>query len=114
MLHLLTSTVLPASAAQEEVSVGAACIGHLLLTESPLGHGDLQFPQLTTDLSSAASLGKEVGRDGPTKHGPLQGFLGFFEIANSAKLMVQVLHVSDLEFLLDIIFDSEVILTVTP
>lgn len=60
MLHLLTSTVLPASAAWEEVSVGAACIGHLLLTESPLSHGDLQFPQLTTDLSSAVILVKRL------------------------------------------------------
>lgn len=35
VLHLVISTVLPASAALAEVSVGAACIGHLLLTESP-------------------------------------------------------------------------------
>lgn len=47
--YLVIGTVLLlAFAALEEVSGGAACLGHLVLTDRLLGHGVPQFPQLIT------------------------------------------------------------------
>ena len=45
---VIGAVLLLAFAALEEVGGGAACLGHLVLTDGLLGHGIPQFPQLNT------------------------------------------------------------------
>lgn len=70
--HLVIGTVLLlAFAALEKVSGGAACLGHLMLTDSFLGHGIPQFPQLIAghflERNESAPSGLESPRD-PVPH----------------------------------------------
>lgn len=74
---VIGAVLLPAFAALEEVSRGAACLGHLVLTDGLLGHGIPQFPQLITghflEKKECALQGQGAPRS-PTPH------LGFREL----------------------------------